>query len=375
MQGNKLSITITPVHSKRDLAEFVALPLSLHRRDKAFVPPLISEVKHALDSTKNPFFKHAEMEMFLARVEGKVVGRIAAVLDQNYLDASQQLVGLFGFFECINDLDVAHALFNTVSQWHRHTGMRKILGPTNPSMNDEIGVLTDAFDQPPVIKMVWNPAYYPALYENSVFTKAKDVFAYTMAKEDVSERLLKLGEILVKRAKVTFRHPNMKKFDREIEIFRGVYNQAWSQNWGFVSWTEAEFRHVAKGLKQVIDPDLVLIAEDNGVPVGFSLALPDLNIALRRINGRLFPFGLPLLLWHSRKIHWARVVTLGVIKEYRHRGIDTALYYETFRIATGKGYNGAEMSWILEDNVPMNRALEMMGAKRYKTYRLFERDL
>lgn len=333
-------------------------------------------MKTTLNKEKNPFFQHAEMEMFLARFNGKVVGRIAAILDHNYLKACRQLVGLFGFFECINDLDVAHALFNSASMWHRQNKLRKILGPTNPSMNDEIGVLLDAFDEPPVVKMVWNPDYYPALYDASVFDKAKDVYAYSMTKEDVSERLLKLGELLVKRSKVTFRHPNMKKFGQEIEIFREVYNQAWSDNWGFVPWTEAEFKHVARSLKQVIDPNLVLIAEDNGKPVAFSLALPDINHALRHVrNGKLFPFGLMKLWWQSRKIHTARVVILGVVKEYRHRGIDTALYYETFRIGTEKGYYQAEMSWILEDNDAMNRALEMMGAKRYKTYRLYERML
>ncbi len=314
--------------------------------------------------------------MYLARIGDRVVGRIAAILDHNYLKSSKQLVGLFGFFECVDDLDVAHALFNSASQWHRKNKLRKIMGPTNPSMNDEIGVLLNAFEEPPTIKMVWNPEYYPTLYDNSVFEKVKDVYAYSMAKEDVSERLLKLGELLVKRSKMTFRHPNMKKFNQEIEIFRDVYNQAWSDNWGFVPWTEEEFKHVAKSLKQVIDPNLVLIAEDNGKPVAFSLALPDVNQATRHIrNGQLFPFGMIKLLWYRRKICSARVVILGVIKEYRHRGIDTALYYETFRIATEKGYNQAEMSWILEDNWPMNRALEMMGAKKHKTYRIYERNL
>jgi len=342
----------------------------------AFVPPLVSEVKTALDVARNPFFQHAEMEMFLARLDGKVVGRIAAIIDHNYIEVSQQLTGLFGFFECINDLDVAHALFNTASAWLRRGKMRKILGPTNPSLNDEIGILQNAFDEPPMIKMVWNPPYYPDLFENSVFEKAKDVWAYYMKKEEVSERLLRLGEALVKRTRLTFRRPDLKRFDREIEIFREIYNQAWSDNWGFVPWTTAEFQHVAKGLKQVIDPNLVLIAEDNGRPIAFGLALPNLNIALRKVrNGRLFPFGLIKILWYSRKIHTCRVVILGVLKEYRNRGIDAALYYQLFNVGTSKGYDSAEMSWILEDNEPMNRALIAMGARKYKTWRLYEREL
>ncbi len=314
--------------------------------------------------------------MYLARVGDKVVGRIAAILDHNYLKSSKQLVGHFGFFESVNDLDVAHALFNSASQWHRKNKLRKIMGPANPSMNDEIGVLLDSFEEPPAVNMVWNPDYYPELYDNSVFDKAKDVYAYSISKDDVSERLIELGELLVKRTKVTFRHPNMKKFNNEIEVLRDVYNQAWSDNWGFVPWTEDEFKHAAKIVRKVIDPNLILIAEDNGKPVAFALGLPDVNQAIKHVrNGRLFPFGLMKFLWHKRKIHSARVLILGVIKEYRHRGIDTALYYETFRVATEKGYNQAEMSWILEDNQSMNHALLMMGAKKCKTYRLYERNL
>lgn len=371
-----MSISITPVRTSADLREFIKIPYRLHRDDPNFVPPLLTEVKALLNPAKNPFFKHAEMEMYLARLNGKVVGRIAAILDHNYIETTEQLIGLFGFFECINDIDVAHALFNSASAWHRRNKMRKMLGPTNPSMNDEIGVLINAFDQPPVIKMVWNPSYYPDLYENSVFTKAKDVFAYTMETEGASERLIRAGEVLIKRMKVDFRGPNMKKFDQEIEIFRGVYNQAWSSNWGFVAWTKEEFEHVAKSLRQVIDPDLVFIVEDQGRPVGFAFTLPDLNVALRHVrNGRLFPFGLLKILWYSRKITSCRVVILGVIKEYRHRGIDTALYYQTVKAAEKKGIKTGEMSWILEDNQPMNAALRMMGAQVYKTYRLYEREI
>jgi GNAT superfamily N-acetyltransferase len=370
-----MPITVTPVWTKSDRKLFIDFPYKLHRKNKAFVPPLRSEVKDTLNPEKNPFFAHSNVELFLARSNGVVVGRIAAIIDRNFIDVRHEMVGLFGYFEAIDDQDVAKALFNTASQWLRKRDMRKMLGSTNPSMNDEIGVLMDAFDQPPVIKMVWNPDYYPALYEACLFTKAKDIYAYTINTDDTSERLLRMGKIITDRAKVTFRHVNMKRFDAEVEIFREIYNQAWSANWGFVPWTEAEFTHVAKSLKQVIDPDFVIVAEDNGKPVGFSLALPDLNLALRHINGRLFPFGLPVLLWHARKIRAVRVVIMGVLEGYRHRGIDTTLYYKNYLIAKEKKITTTEMSWILEDNEPMNRALQMMGAKIYKTYRLFEREL
>jgi len=332
-------------------------------------------VKNALSKDKNPFYQHSSIEQFVARRDDKVVGRIAAVVDHNFIKAQGQEIGLFGFFECIDDHNVANALFECAAQSLKERKMQRMLGPSNPSMNDEIGVLLDAFDIPPAIKMVWNPPYYPVLYENAGFSKAMDIFAYDMHEDDATDRLKRMGLAILKRSKISIRKVNMKRFDEEVETFRQVYNSAWSDNWGFVPWTKEEFEHTAKSLKQIIDPDIVLIAEDQGKPAGFALGLPDLNMALKHINGRLFPFGLPILLYHSRKINRIRVPILGVVKEYRGRGIDTALYYETFRIGTGKGYHSVEMSWILEDNELMNRAAEMMGARKYKTYRLYEKPL
>ncbi len=374
-RGITLAITIRLVDSKRDINDFIHLPYRLHKRQPCWVAPLLSEMKVLLDRERNPFYEHAKVEFFLARRNGVVVGRIAAIIDENFITGKDEAVGLFGFFDAIDDSTVARALFNTASGWLREQGMVKMLGPANPSMNDEIGVLVDAFDLLPAIKMVWNPAYYPTLYEQAGFSKAMDLLAWRMTADDISDRLVHIGEKIVKRTKISFRHPNMKKFDDEIKIFRKVYNKAWEDNWGFVAWTEAEFNHVAKGLKQIIDPDLALIAEDNGKPVGFLLALPDINPALKRINGRLFPFGLPSLLWHTRKIKHTRVVIMGVIEEYRNRGIDTALYFESYRIGVKKGIKSAEMSWVLENNDSMNRALKMMGARKYKTYRMYERVL
>lgn len=370
-----MSLSVEPVRSRKDRKEFIQLPYRLYKNFKAWVPPLISEIKTSLDINRNPFYSHALIESFLARLNGKIVGRIAAIIDRNFIDIRDEAVGQFGFFDSIDNDSVAKALFNTASSWLREQGMVKMLGPTNPSMNDELGVLINTFEIPPAIKMVWNPPYYPALYEEAGFSKAMDLWAWKMDKADVSDRMIRAGQAILKRARVKFRHPDMKKFDQEIQLIREIYNEAWSANWGFVPWTEEEFEHVAKSLKQVIDPNLVLIAEVKEKTVGFSLALPDLNVALGKINGRLFPFGLPLLLWHSRKIHQARILILGVTREYRNRGIDTAMYYETFRISTEKGYDSAEMSWVLENNDPMNKALKMMGAHQYKTYRLYERPL
>jgi len=370
-----LDLKVIPVQTGRERREFIRLPYRLHRRYDVWVPPLISEVKATLDPRKNPFFEHASGQLFIVRRGRKTVGRIAAIVDRNFIEVRGEMIGLFGFFDAVDDPEVAAALFNTASKWLREEGMKRMLGPTNPSMNDELGVLINAFDLPPAVKMVWNPPYYPALYEQAGFTKAMDLQAWMMHKSDVSERLLKAGELIKKRTKVAFRHPDLKNFDREIDLFREVYNRAWSNNWGFVPWTEAEFKHVAKSLKQVIDPDLVFVAEIDGRAVGFSLTLPDINQALIHLNGRLFPFGLVKLLWFARKIDRARVVILGVLPEYRRRGIDTVMYAETVKIGPEKGYPFGEMSWILENNKPMIKALKMMGAHPYKTYRLYERPL
>ncbi|NQU06018.1 MAG: GNAT family N-acetyltransferase, partial [Calditrichaeota bacterium] len=200
----------------------------------------MSEVKEALSREKNPFYEHASIEMFLAYKDNKVVGRIAAIVDHNYIEVRKDNVGLFGFFECINDQDVASALFTRAEQSLKEVDMTLMMGPTSPSMNDEIGVLIDAFDIPPAIKMVWNPSYYPALYEQAGFKKAMDVFAWTMDEVEVSDKLKRLGYMILKRTKVSFRKPDMKNFDKEIKIFRELYNSAWSSNWGFVPWTENE---------------------------------------------------------------------------------------------------------------------------------------
>ena len=370
-----MAVVIIPVTGNRHTSEFIRLPYRLHCKHPAWVAPLVSEVKTSLDKRKNPFFQHADAELFLARRDGRVVGRIAAIIDRNFIEVRKEQIGLFGFFEAEDDKEAAQALFNKAAEWLKARGITRMLGPASPSMNDEIGVLVDAFDLPPMIKMVWNPSYYPALYEQACFRKAMDLWAWMVKRVAISERMIRAGEAILKRSRATLRNVKMKDFEREVRTVREIYNRAWADNWGFVPWTEEEFKHIAKSLKSVIDPDMVLIAEIDGQPVGFSLALPDLNLALKHINGRLFPFGLPILLWHARKISQVRIPIMGVAKEFRNRGLDTAMYYKTYQTATRKGYDCGEASWILENNEPMNRALTMMGGHRYKTYRMYERDL
>lgn len=368
---------IVPVTSSKQMGSFVKLPWKIYKGDPNWVPPIISEFKKLLNPKINPFFEHSEAQLFLARKANETVGRIAAIVNYNHIEVHNEQVGFFGFFETIEDYEVAQALFEKAGEWLRVKGMKVMRGPVNPSTNDECGLLIQDFTSPPVIMMTYNPRYYQEIIERFGFQQSKDLYAYFMLRSDLErdtppERLERLSALIKKRGNIVLRNPNMKRFSQEVLVFRNIYNRAWEKNWGFIPWTDKEFDYLAKTLKTVVDPELVFIAEVNGEPVGFSLSIPDVNQAIKRINGRLFPFGIVKLLWYSRKIDTLRIAAMGVIEEYRNVGIDVLFYYETFRLGLKKGYVKGEMSWILEDNLPMNRILENIGARVYKVYRLYD---
>jgi hypothetical protein len=248
-----------------------------------------------------------------------------------------------------------------------------MLGPGNPSTNDECGVLVDGFDTPPMIMMAHSRPYYDSLLKRCGLGKAKDLLAFLIKADGVPERLVRGAAVARKRnPDIRVRPMNPRRFADEIDAFLTVYNGAWEKNWGFVPMTDAEVHHMAKQLKPVVDPVLVRIAEHDGRPVGFAMALPDFNQAIRHANGRLFPFGLLKILWHRRNLGRARIVALGILKEYRHSGLDVILYRDMFMDGYAKGYHVGEASWVLEDNVAMIRPLEYMGARPYKRYRLYQ---
>jgi len=370
-----MNIEILQVKNNKDLKKFIKFPWKIYINDKNWVPPLISEVKKHLDKKKNPFFEHAEAEYFLAFKNGKLAGRIAAVINHRHNEFHNENTGFFGFFECIKDQDTANVLFDTVKKMLKERNLDVIRGPMNFSTNDECGLLIDGFDKPPVIMMTHNPPYYKELIENYGFKKAMDLYAYYIDNPKPPDKLKRGAELIKKRKKILIRSLNMKRFNEEIETIKQLYNSAWEKNWGFVPFTENEINHMADSLKSIVDSHLVLIAEIEGEPIGFSLTLPNINQALRKINGKLFPFGLIKLLYYFRKINEVRVLLMGVKKKYRKIGIDTLFIYETFKIGTGKGYNRGEMSWILENNLVMNNIMINLGAKRYKTYRIFDYNL
>jgi hypothetical protein len=369
-------LNIKRVETKMDLMNFIKFSWKIYKNDKNWVPPLIGERKDFLNKNKNPFFKHAEVVFYLAKKDDKVAGRIAGIVNHNHVEFQKEKAGFFGFFECVEDYEVAKVLLDTARNWLRSKGMQIMRGPANFSSNEEWGFLLEGFDSPPVFMMSYNPKYYLNFVERYGMKKAKDLYAYFIDKNSPPpQRVVKMAENIKHKEGINIHSVNMKDLTNEVEKIKAVYNSAWFQNWGFVPMTDEEFDHMVKGLKQIVDPHLVFIAEVDGKPAGFSLAVPDINLVLHKINGRLFPFGLFKLLWHTKiknKINGVRIITMGIVPEFQKRGIDTVFYVQTYNVGVKREYTWAEMSWVLEDNVKMNRILDLLGAKLYKKYRIYE---
>jgi len=372
-------IEIREVERPSQLSEFIKVPWVIYKDYPNWVPPLISSYKNLLSRKKNPFFRYASIKLFTAHHGRDLLGRIAAIINRNHNRFHEEKVGFFGFFESVKDYNVARKLLKTAMICLKADGMDVMRGPVNLSTNYEVGALIDAFDLPPVLNMIYNPEYYPEFYERFGFKKAKDLLAYKITNQDrPPERMVRIAEKVKEKQGVTVRTLNLKRFSEELKIVNKIYNAAWNENWGFVPVPDDEFLHIASDIKPLVDPDLVFIAEVNGNPIGFSLALPNIYQVLPRVNGRLFPTGFLKILWHTKvrnKIDSVRIITMGVEHEYQKRGIDAIFYLETFNRGYEKGYKWAELSWILEDNVLMNRAAQMLGAKAYKTYRIYETSL
>ncbi|MDH3253004.1 MAG: hypothetical protein OEM41_09450 [Ignavibacteria bacterium] len=369
-------ITIRPVVSKRDEKQFIRFQWKVYEGNPYWVPPLLMDRKKLIDRKKNPFYQHARMELFLAEREGEIVGRIAAIVNDNHNREHNENIGFFGFFECVNDQAVADVLFDAAASWLRSQGVAAMRGPASPSVNDEYGMLIDGFDQSPAILMAYNPDYYPALVEAYGFAKAKDLYAYALdGKKVFSEKFVRVSEAVRNRSGVVIRPMNMKDFDNEVKIIHELYTRGWERNWGEVPLTDDEFNYMAKDLKPVVVPELVIIAELKGKPVGFGMTLPDLNMVLKENKkGYLIPALFRLML-HKKKINHCRIVILGVLPEYMNTGIGGLLFYETGRRGVANGYPYGEASWVLEDNVMMNRGAKLMSADLSKTYRIYQKPL
>ncbi|HET6402692.1 MAG TPA: GNAT family N-acetyltransferase [Candidatus Kapabacteria bacterium] len=372
--------TIRQISSKAEKRRFVRMLWDIYADDPNWVPPLEMDRMKLIDEEKNPFYSHADTRWWIAERNGKPVGRIAAIVNHNYNEVQNERAGFFGFFESVNDSVVAKSLFQHAEQWLREQGMNVVYGPANPSSNDEYGLLVEGFDRPPVFLMTYNPPYYAALIEQNGFVKDQDLYAYLLSQHTTrSEKLARVSKAMAERGKVTVRPMNTKRFKEEVESIKQIYNNAW-ENVGFVPFTDAEMDFLAKDLKQIYDPELVLFAEVDGKSVGFALSLPDVNQAFH--SGNPIPRGimnLPVGIWKlftkKKAIDTVRIIVLGVLPQYRNRGVDAMLYWETVNTAKRKGYQYGEASWVQETNIPMNRAAEMMNGIKYKTYRVYKKNL
>lgn len=389
--GYSAHVQITAVRTAADRRAFIDLPFRLHRGDPHWVPPLRSEVAALIDPKKHPFHAHAEVELLLARdAAGGVVGRVAAIRNRLHEETHHESVGFFGLFECERNPATARALLDATADWLRERGLTTIRGPANFSSNEDWGLLVEGFDRDPSIMMPYNPPYYATLIEGAGFHKAKDVLAYELSADTlgvpenateaetvpyIPERLRNFERLARERFGVIVRPFDKTHFDAEVQRIRDLYNAAWEANWGFVPFTPDEFDHLAKQLKPVADFDLIAFVEVKGVTAGFAIALPDLNQALKPMNGRLFPIGWAKGLWYGRKINALRVLTLGVLPQYRKTGAAELLYLYLFRTGLRKRMRTGEFSWILEDNLAMRTPMEKLGATVTKRYRLYDREL
>ena len=370
-------LEIFPVANARDLRQFIHLPWKIYRDDPYWVPPLLLDMKTLLNREKHPFFKHSSAEFFLARRDGELVGRIAAIQNNNHNNYHGERTAFFGFFESVNEKEVAAALLEQAASWARSRGLVQLRGPMNYSTNETLGLLVEGFDSSPCLMMTHNPPYYQELIESAGFEKTMDLYAWWLLTErGLNPKIVRVGEKVLKDQGIRVRTIDMKKFREEVEIIKKIYNDAWSTNWGFVPMTDAEFEHMAKDLKTIVDPRVLLIAEKDGEPLAFSLALPDFNQALKKVNGRLFPFGLAKLIYYGRQVRQVRVLALGIVKKVQNwNGLGAALYYESFRRGVAAGYRSCEFSWTLENNDLINRSMQLFGAEIYKRYRIYQKAL
>jgi GNAT superfamily N-acetyltransferase len=375
-----IGIMTTPavytVYGGQEMRDFIKVPFILYKDDPYWVPPLILDLKTTLNRKKNPFFEHAEAEYYVAREGLDPVGRIAAIIDHNYNKYHNKLIGWFGFFESVDDPDVARSLFRAACGWLRDKGMTEVYGPASPTLNDEAGLLLEGYDSSPYIMMPYNPPYYHRLVEGEGFAKAKDLYAwYLSASIDPPERVARIVERVKARHKLSVRPVDMKNFRRELGIIKEIYNAAWEHNWDFASMTEAEVDFMAKKLKPIILPDMIRFLEIDGRPIAVSIVVPDFNRVLKKMGGRLFPFGWLKFLYYRKKVTEMRLFALGILPEFRGRGFDGVLYIEALMTGKKIGVTGGELSWTLEDNEPINKGIEAMGAKLYKKYRVYKKDL
>lgn len=375
------TVTVEKVTSARQRSQFLKLPWTIYADDPHWIPPLLVEERRFLDRKRHPFYLHGEASLFLALRDGRPVGRVLVSDDPRYNQQHDDSVGCFGMFESIDDADVAHALLDRAADWVRARGRTRIMGPIDYSTNYRCGLLVEGFDTPPRVMMNHHPPYYAELLESWGLDKARDLYSWWFAyPQPIVKRWEGLVERIARRGRVTVRPFRVRDFEEEVQRCRAIYNETLESNWGSVKMTDAEFRYLAAQLKSFAVPEMLLFAETEGRPVGFSVTVPNLNEAIQSLNGRLTWFGLPInffrLLRNLKRIRTARLMMLGVLAGYRRRGVAELLILRTIQEGVGgQHYTGAELGWTLEENHLINRTIEAVGAQRYKTYRIYQRTL
>ncbi len=368
---------VTLATTKKERKQFINFPYEHYQDDEHWIAPLKMEQKKLIDKDKNPFYENGDIALFLAEQDGEICGRIAAIQDRRYNEHHGNKTGFFGFFECINDESVSKLLFKVAEDWLRERGHTDVLGPSNPSMMDEIGILVDGFEYDPSILMPYHKPYYDELIQNCGLEKEMDMYAFRVTQATVAlDRMYKAEEIVRRRMPMLrIREVDIDNLDEEVEIVRHIFNKAWSKNWGFVPLTKKELEDLADDLKLILDPKVAHIAEIGDEPVAFSIGLPDLNQVLKRMDGTLFPTGIFKLLWYRREIDQIRTALMGVLPEYQGKGIDALLHKEAIINGKEAGYKSSELSWVLQTNTEMIRVAEKIGAKIEKKYRMYSKEL
>ncbi|MGO9015148.1 MAG: GNAT family N-acetyltransferase [Dissulfurispiraceae bacterium] len=361
--------------TKSDLKAFIKFPFSLYARDPYFVPQLVRDMKTHY-STSNPFLRQAEVKFFMAFKNGLPAGRIVSIINPEHNSYHKDNAGFFGFFESVNDSRVADALLRTVYDELRKKGMNIMRGPMNFSTNDECGFLIEGFDSAPVLMMSYNPPYYNKLMEGWGMSKAKDLYAYNYAFTGTPpEKVVRVAALAEKKG-IAARPINMKNFLADMQLFKDIYNSSWKDNWGFIPLSDEEISYSAERMKPLVVPEFTLIAEKDGEPVGFLGFLPDFNSVLKHMHGKLTPVTLLKALYFSKRITSLRVLLYGIKPEYRNRGVDALLLAEGYKnIVKRGGYRNVEFSWILEDNLRVQRIIELFGGLLYKKYRIYEKKI
>lgn len=365
----------------RDLDDFIRAGRVVFKGDPAWVAPLDFDLRERLTPWKNPFFAHAEVALFTAWRDGKLVGRCSSQIDREHLRIYNDSTGFFGFFDTLDDEEAGQALIGRAQAWLKERGMTRMRGPLSLSINEEVGLLVDGFEHPPVIMMPHARPYQGRIAESAGLTKAKDLFAWRYDVGKVPDRAQKAWDQINAMPEVRMRSVNPARMQKELHAIMRIFNDAWSDNWGFVPATHAELEKIAKDLRLIVDKKIAFFAEIHGEPAAMCIGLPNLNEAIADLDGRLFPTGLAKILWRTkvRRTQGARLIMLGIRKETRglkrYGALSTAMYVELIRRAVPLGYRWAELSWTLEDNRLINLGIKAMGAKHYKTYRVYEKAL